>query len=363
MTQGCDLQQPTHAVQTREEGPCSADTRVDVVVERTNEPRDLSESGELGTSEMGGSSGRALAVGSGHDRRLGHVDDLLEHGSVADRQAEKRGLGPFSVTAIGLGAMRLAGPNVFGPPANRDDAIALLRSAVESGVDHIDTAQYYGPDVVNELIREALHPYPPGLVLVSKVGARRGRRGEIFADDKPDRLRQGIEDNLRTLGTEQIGVVNLRLMRGSEPDPFFDDQLAAMMKARDDGVIRAVGLSNVSLPHLLHALKFTEIACVQNAFHPADRTSQPVLDECTRRGIVRAPCWRIRRLLESRRVRVARRRKRVWPGSSPWHQICSLFPARRLLNISTRTWTPYKSVLTITPFKRSHNYDGPPIRY
>jgi aryl-alcohol dehydrogenase-like predicted oxidoreductase len=185
--------------------------------------------------------------------------------------------------------MRLAGPNVFGPPADRDGAIAVLRAAVASGVDHIDTAQYYGPDVVNELIRDALAPYPPELVLVSKVGAKRGKKGEIFADDEPGRLRQGIEENLRTLGTNRIGIVNLRIMRRSGPDSLFDDQLAAMTAAREGGLIRAVGLSNVTLDHLLHALEFTEIACVQNAFHPADRTSQPVLEECTRRGIAFVP--------------------------------------------------------------------------
>src|ERR1700722_1626524 len=207
----------------------------------------------------------------------------------SENAPEKRGLGPYSVAAIGLGTMRLAGPNVFGPPANRDDAVALLRAAVELGVNHLDTAQYYGPVVVNELIRDALHPYPPELVLVSKVGAKRGKRGEVFADDEPGRLRQGIEDNLRTLGTDRIGIVNLRLMRRSGPDSFFDDQLAVMMAARDDGLIRAVGLSNVTRDHLVHALKFTEIACVQNAFHPADRSSQPVLDECVRRNIAFVP--------------------------------------------------------------------------
>jgi pyridoxine 4-dehydrogenase len=185
--------------------------------------------------------------------------------------------------------MRLAGPNVFGPPSNREDAIALLRAAVDLGVDHIDTAQYYGPAVVNELIRDALYPYPPELLLVSKVGARRGKRGEIFADDEPGQLRQGIEDNLRTLGTNRIGIVNLRLMRSSGPDSLFDDQLETMSAARDDGLMQAVGLSNVSLSHLLHALKFTEIACVQNEFHPADRTSQAVLDECERQGIAFVP--------------------------------------------------------------------------
>jgi pyridoxine 4-dehydrogenase len=207
----------------------------------------------------------------------------------SEKVSEYRTLGPCSVSAIGLGTTRLAGPNVFGPLPNRNDAVALLRAAVELGVNHIDTAQYYGPVVVNELIRDALHPYPPELVLVSKVGAKRGKSGEVFTDDEPSRLREGIEDNLRTLGAKRIDIVNLRLMRRSSPDSLFDDQLEAMMAARDDGLIRAVGLSNVSLEHLLHALKFTEIACVQNAFHPADRTSQPVLDECARRGIAFVP--------------------------------------------------------------------------
>jgi aryl-alcohol dehydrogenase-like predicted oxidoreductase len=185
--------------------------------------------------------------------------------------------------------MQLAGPDVFGPPRDYDEAIRLLREAIDLGVDHIDTAHYYGPDVVNQLIREALHPYPAGLILVSKVGARRDSRGGIFAYDRPAELRQGIEDNLRTLGVDQIPVVNLRLMRNTPPDAFFDDQLAAMLSARDDGLIQSIGLSNVTLAHLLHALRATDVACVQNAYHLANRSSQPVLDECTRRGIAFVP--------------------------------------------------------------------------
>ena len=190
---------------------------------------------------------------------------------------------------VGFGAMRLAGPGVFGPPSDRDEAIRLLREAIDLGVDHIDTAQYYGPDVVNQLIRDALHPYPDGLVLVSKVGARRDDRGGIFAYDQPAELRQGIEDNLRALGVDQLPVVNLRLMRNTPPDAFFDDQLAAMLSARDDGLIQAIGLSNVTLAHLLRALRATDVACVQNAYHLANQSSQPVLDECTRRGIAFVP--------------------------------------------------------------------------
>ncbi|MDQ1431810.1 MAG: pyridoxine 4-dehydrogenase [Actinomycetota bacterium] len=202
---------------------------------------------------------------------------------------ERRAFGPFAVMPVGFGAMRLAGPGVFGPPRDHDEAIRLLRAAIDMGVDHIDTAQYYGPDVVNQLIREALHPYPAALILVSKVGARRDHRGGIFAYDQPAELRRGIEDNLRALAVDQLPVVNLRLMRNTPPDAFFDDQLAAMLSARDDGLIQAIGLSNVTLAHLLHALRATDVVCVQNAYHLANQSSQPVLDECTRRGIAFVP--------------------------------------------------------------------------
>jgi pyridoxine 4-dehydrogenase len=201
----------------------------------------------------------------------------------------RRPLGPFSVSAIGFGAMRLTGPGVFGPPKDRDAALAVLRDAVDSGVDHIDTAQFYGPDVVNELIREALHPYPENLILVSKVGARRDRHGGVLAAQEPAQLRRGIQENLRTLGIDALPVVNLRLIGGSEPDAFFDDQLAAMIAARDDGLITAIGLSNITLAHLLRALKVTDVAGVQNEFHLANRAAEPVLAECSRRGIAFVP--------------------------------------------------------------------------
>ena len=202
---------------------------------------------------------------------------------------ERRRLGPFSVAPIGFGAMRLTGPNVFGPPADRRESIRVLQEAVERGVDHIDTAQFYGPNIVNELIREALHPYPRDLILVSKVGARRDRSGVVLADDEPHQLRRAIEANLRTLDVEALPVVNLRLMRNAEPDALFDEQLGAMTSARDDGLINSIGLSNISRAHLLHALQATPISCVQNLFHVANRASQPVLDECTRRGIAFVP--------------------------------------------------------------------------
>ncbi|WP_328414467.1 oxidoreductase [Micromonospora sp. NBC_00389] len=198
-------------------------------------------------------------------------------------------LGPFPVARVGYGAMQLTGPGVFGPPASRDDAIAVLRTAVETGVNHIDTAEYYGPRVVNELIREALHPYPDGLAIVSKVGARRDDAGAVLPYDEPDELRRGIEDNLRTLRVDRLAAVNLRLMGDSPPDGRFDAQLAAMVTAREEGLIDGIGLSNVSLAHLRRALAVAEIVCVQNSFSLLDRASMPVLQECARRGIAFVP--------------------------------------------------------------------------
>ncbi|MEV4656524.1 oxidoreductase [Micromonospora sp. NPDC049301] len=198
-------------------------------------------------------------------------------------------LGRFPVARVGYGAMQLTGPGVFGPPASRDDAIAVLRTAVEIGVNHIDTAEYYGPRVVNELIREALHPYPDGLAIVSKVGARRDDAGAVLPYDEPDELRRGIEDNLRTLRVDRLAAVNLRLMDDEPPDGRFDAQLAAMVTARDEGLIDGIGLSNISLAHLRRALAVTEIVCVQNSFSLLDRASMPVLQECARRGIAFVP--------------------------------------------------------------------------
>jgi pyridoxine 4-dehydrogenase len=198
-------------------------------------------------------------------------------------------LGPMTVSRIGFGAMQLPGPGVFGPPRDREAAIAVLRRAAELGVDHIDTAQYYGPAVANELIRAALYPYSEGLALVSKVGARRDRSGRVLRFDSPAQLTQGIEDNLRSLAVDQLAAVNLRLMDDAKPGHRFDDQLAAMVTARDNGLIGGIGLSNVTREHLLHALAITDIACVQNPMNLADRQSLPVLEECAARGIAFVP--------------------------------------------------------------------------
>lgn len=198
-------------------------------------------------------------------------------------------LGGFSVNRVGFGAMQLPGPNAFGPPRDRDEALAVLRRAVELGVDHIDTSQFYGPDVANELIRTALHPYPQNLALVSKVGGRRDDKGAWLPAGAPAELSRDIETNLRSLGVERLAVVNLRVFESDGPDREFDDQLSAMIEARDRGLIGGVGLSNVNREHLLHAVGRTEIACVQNAFNLVHRESAPVLEECEARGIAFVP--------------------------------------------------------------------------
>ncbi|MHA7666476.1 oxidoreductase [Mycolicibacterium sp. HS_4_1] len=206
-------------------------------------------------------------------------------------------LGEYQVHRVGFGAMQLPGPGVFGPPRDHEQAIAVLQRAVALGVNHIDTAQFYGPDVANQLIREALHPYPQGLALVSKVGARRDQTGSWLPAQQPDELRAAIEQNLETLGTDRLAAVNLRVM-GPDGDPsapgevdreLFDRQLDAMIAARDEGLIGGIGLSSISLEHLEIALDRTDVACVQNAYNLLDRSSQPVLDACTARGIAFVP--------------------------------------------------------------------------
>jgi pyridoxine 4-dehydrogenase len=205
-------------------------------------------------------------------------------------------LGKFTVNRVGFGAMQLPGPGVFGPPRDHDQAIAVLKRAVELGVDHIDTAQFYGPDVANALIREALHPYPGDLALVSKVGARRDDEGNWISASEPGDLRADIEVNLRELGVDQLAAVNLRIHNSDDPSAaaevdreLFDRQLTAMIAARDEGLIGGIGLSSITVEHLQIALDRTEIVTVQNAYNLVDRTSQPVLDLCTERGISFVP--------------------------------------------------------------------------
>jgi pyridoxine 4-dehydrogenase len=182
------------------------------------------------------------------------------------------------VHRVGFGAMQLPGPGVFGPPADRDTALAVLRRAVESGVDHIDTAQFYGPDVANDLIHAALHPYPEELVLVSKVGAVRDDQAQWLPAQRPEELRAAVEANLRSLDLEQVPVVNLRRLPGS--DVPFAEQLSAMNTMRAEGLIGGIGLSNITLDDYLAARTQIEVACVQNAYNVTNRAEQSLFDAC-----------------------------------------------------------------------------------
>jgi pyridoxine 4-dehydrogenase len=197
------------------------------------------------------------------------------------------------VRRIGFGAMQLPGPRVFGPPRDREGALAVLRRAVELGANHIDTAQYYGPDVANELIYAALHPYPDDLVLVSKVGAAREPNGAWIPAQRPEQLRHGVEENLRSLAVERVDVVNLRLIgdEDGERDPTvsLEEQLAMMVELRKEGKIGGIGLSNVTLEQLRAGLLYTQIACVQNELSLLRRDAEPLLDLCRDEGIPFVP--------------------------------------------------------------------------
>jgi aryl-alcohol dehydrogenase-like predicted oxidoreductase len=191
------------------------------------------------------------------------------------------------VRRMGFGAMQLPGPGVLGPPKDHDAAIAVLRRAVEAGVNHIDTAQFYGPDVANELIREALHPYPDDLVLVSKVGADRDEQGQWLPAQRPEQLRAGIMENLASLGLDQIPVVNLR--RHPDSDVPLDEQLELMVAVRDEGLIGGIGVSNVDLDEYRQARRVADVVCVQNPFNLVDRSGQDVFDACEADGVPYVP--------------------------------------------------------------------------
>jgi pyridoxine 4-dehydrogenase len=202
-------------------------------------------------------------------------------------------LGAHSVKRIGFGAMQLAGPGVFGPPRDPDAARAVLRRAIELGVDHIDTSQFYGPNVVNELIREALAPYPAGLRIVSKVGGKRDAAGGWLGAQRPEELRAGVEENLATLGVDSLAVVNLRLMDAeggdAEPPVSLAEQLGTMEDLRREGKIEAIGISNASREIVDEALELVDLACVQNAFSIVQRDCQDVVELCAERGIAFVP--------------------------------------------------------------------------
>jgi pyridoxine 4-dehydrogenase len=199
-------------------------------------------------------------------------------------------LGTFTVNRIGFGAMQLAGPGVFGPPRDAAAARAVLRRAVELGVDHIDTSQFYGPDVVNELIREALHPYPEGLRLATKVGARRDDAGAWLPAQRPEGLRASVEDNLRSLRVERLDLVNLRLLEDDDaPEVTLAEQLGALADLRAEGKLELIGVSNVTRATAEEALDLVDIACVQNSYSIMERAAEDALELCAERDLAFVP--------------------------------------------------------------------------
>jgi len=198
-------------------------------------------------------------------------------------------LGDKPVNRIGFGAMQLAGPGVFGAPSDPEGARAVLRRAVELGVDHIDTSQFYGPNVVNELIREALNPYPEHLKLVTKVGGRRDDVGGWLPAQSPAELRVGVEDNLRTLQLERIDLVNLRLFDEHDAEGRLAEQLGALEDLRQEGKLDLIGISNASADTVRRALELVDIACVQNPYSIVNRAEEDELALCEERELAFVP--------------------------------------------------------------------------
>src|SRR5579875_3131769 len=198
-------------------------------------------------------------------------------------------LGHKPINRIGLGAMQLAGPGVFGPPRDPDGVRAVLRRAIELGVDHIDTAQYYGPDVVNDLIRESLHPYPENLKLVTKVGGRRDHEGAWLPAQSPAELRSGVEDNLRSLRVERMDLVNLRLMSTESSGDLLAEQLGTLEDLRAEGKLDLIGISEAGADTVRRAVDLVDIAEVQNAYSVVNRSGEEVLELCVEREIAFVP--------------------------------------------------------------------------
>jgi pyridoxine 4-dehydrogenase len=200
-------------------------------------------------------------------------------------------LGDRVVNRMGYGAMQLAGPGVFGPPKDHDGAVAVLREAVASGVNHIDTSDYYGPHVTNKLIREALHPYPHNLVIVTKIGARRGDDASWNPAMSPDDLKSAVRDNLRNLGLDVLEVVNLRFMgkiHGPAEGPI-EAPLTVLAELQRQGLVRHIGLSNVTSNQIAEGRKICEIVCVQNMYNVAQREDDSLIDDLAGAGIAYAP--------------------------------------------------------------------------
>ena len=200
-------------------------------------------------------------------------------------------LGDRTVHRLGYGAMQLAGPGVFGPPKDRQGALAVLRAAVAAGVDHIDTSDFYGPHITNQLIREALSPYGPDLTLVTKIGARRGPDGAWLLASSPAELEQAVHDNLRNLGREALDVVNLRIMFDTHgpAEGSIEEQLTALAALQQKGLVRHIGLSNVTRTQVAEGRRICPIVCVQNQYNLVHRADDALIDALAADGIAYVP--------------------------------------------------------------------------
>ena len=195
-----------------------------------------------------------------------------------------------TVNRMGYGAMRLAGPHVWGPPHNVDSAVAVLREAVAAGVNHIDTSDFYGPHVTNQIIKQALHPYPDDLVIVTKVGARRGADMSWHPALSRQDLIDAVHDNLRNLGLEKLDVVNLRVGPPLAPaEESIEEPLTVLSELKGQGLIRHLGLSNVTPEQVAEGLKLAEIVCVQNLYNVANRKDDGLIDDLAKQGLAYVP--------------------------------------------------------------------------
>jgi pyridoxine 4-dehydrogenase len=196
----------------------------------------------------------------------------------------------LTVTRMGYGAMQLAGPGVFGPPKDRDEAIAVLREAVEHGITHIDTSDYYGPHITNQIIREALHPYPDELHIVTKVGALRDAEGGWPTALAPEQLRQAVHDNLENLGLDVLDVVNLRVGGFSSPEPgSIAEPFSVLAQLREEGLIKHLGISTVGAEQVAEAQSIAPVVCVQNLYNIANRSDDDLIDSLAAQGIAYVP--------------------------------------------------------------------------
>jgi aryl-alcohol dehydrogenase-like predicted oxidoreductase len=200
-------------------------------------------------------------------------------------------MGDRPVKRVGYGAMQLAGPGIFGPPKDRDAAVAVLREAVASGVDHIDTSDFYGPHITNQIIREALAPYPKDLVIVTKIGARRPPDGSWRPAFSPDELAAAVHDNLRNLGVDVLDVVNLRLMFGilGPAEGSLEAPLTALAELQRQGLVRHIGLSNATRTQIAEGRAIADIVCVQNQYNLAHRDDDDLVDELAAAGVAYVP--------------------------------------------------------------------------